>query len=276
MRVRMNKLAYKIKFKQLLGKLKLRRKSAADALNRQEYRVFSQHREDGIIDYLLDLIDDDIGKFIEFGFWPDQCNCLNLAINRRFSGLFIDGSKKRCDDGATAFKQLGLDQVQIKNAFIDRDNLDSLISDSGVTGEIDVLSLDVDGNDYWLWQSIQSASPRIVVIEYNATFGPSAAVSVPYDPTFVRYDVHPSGFYHGCSLAAIEHLGKQMGYRLLGTDETGVNAFLVKNELCAELPTISSVTCFKENRGRVKYKNLSRAQQFEKINDMPLIDVTEI
>jgi len=272
----MDKLALKIKFKQLVGKLKIKRRNAEIPLNRQEYRVFSQHREDGIIDYFLDIIDDDIGKFVEFGFAPDQCNCLNLALNRNFAGLFIDGADTKCSGAVRVYNKMGLTEIQIKNAFINRDNLDSLISDSGIVGEIDVLSLDVDGNDYWFWQCIESVDPRIVVIEYNATFGPTAPVSVPYDPDFIRYDVHNSGFYHGCSLAAIEHLGKKKGYRLIGVDETGVNAFLVKDNLCQQLPTQSASDCFKENRGRVKYKKLSREQQFDRIKDMPLIDVTTV
>ena len=271
----MNKTVYKIKAKQWIGKLKVKRRNAKTPLNRQEYRVFSQHREDGIIDYLLNLIDDDIGKFVEFGFAVDQCNCLNLAVNRGFSGLFMDGAKTKCAVAVDTYKQLGLNDVRIVNAFINRDNLNSLIYHSGINGEIDVLSVDVDGNDYWLWQSIECITPRIVVIEYNATLGPDATVSVPYDPTFVRYDAHPSGFYHGCSLAAIEHLGKQKGYRLVGVDETGVNAFLVKNDLCPDLATASAAGCFKDHRGRVKYQNLSHDQQFDKIKEMPLIDVTD-
>jgi len=266
-------LKRKILFKKLLGKFKVRRANAKDSLNRQEYRVFSQHREDGVIDYLLNLIDDDIGKFVEFGFAPDQCNCLNLAMNRGYSGLFIDGAKAKCDDAVEVYQQLGLENVQIKNSFINKDNLNVLISESGITGDIDVLSLDVDGNDYWFWQVIDCINPRIVVIEYNATFGPERPVSVPYDESFIRYDVHESGFYHGCSLAAIEYLGKRKGYRLLGVDETGVNAYLVQEHLCLECPTVTSRESFKDNRGRVKYKKLTRADQFDRIKDMPLIEV---
>lgn len=271
----MSKLILKIKIKQWVGKLKIKRSSASSFLNRQEYRVFSQHREDGVIAYLLDLIDDDTGKFVEFGFAADQCNCLNLAVNRGASGLFMDGSQVKCSSAIEAYKKLGLDKIDIQNVFINRDNLDSLISESGITGEIDVLSLDVDGNDYWFWQTIKCIEPRIVVIEYNATFGPDKAVSVPYDAEFVRYDVHQSGFYHGCSLAAIEHLGKEKGYRLIGVDETGVNAFLVRKDLCKELPTVTAKECFKDNRGRVKYKKLTRDEQFNRIKDMPLVDVKE-
>lgn len=271
----MNQLALKIKCKQWLGKLKRRRRHAKRLINQQEYRVYSQHREDGIIDYLLDLIDNDIGKFVEFGFAPLQCNCLNLALNRGFSGLFIDGSEDHCKSATDAYRTLGLHGVQVRNAFIDKESLNRLISDSGITGEIDVLSLDVDGNDYWFWEVIECIDPRIVVIEYNATFGPNSRVSVPYEANFIRYDMHSSGFYHGCSLSAIEHLGMAKGYRLVGVDETGVNAFLVKESLCPEVPTVSATDCFKDNLGRVKYKNINREQQFELIKEMPLIDVSK-
>lgn len=268
-------LVLKIKLKYWLGKLKVRRKNTKWPINEKEYRVFSQHREDGIIDYLLDEINHDIGSFVEFGFAPQQCNCLNLAMNRGFSGLFMDGSSDQCQKAHEAYAWLGLDNIQIRNVFIDRDKVDDLIREAGIEGEIDVLSIDVDGNDYWFWETIESVDPRIVVIEYNATFGAELTVSTPYDAKFVRYEKHDSGFYHGCSLAAIEYLGKLKGYRLVAVDETGVNAFLVKDELCPNVPTLSAAECFVDNRGRTKYKNLSRAEQFARIQDMPLVDVTE-
>ena len=270
----MNKLTLKIRAKQLIGFFAPKRRKAEHLINQHEYRVFSQHREDGIIDYLLNSIGQEIGTFVEFGFAPDQCNCLNLAVNRRHSGLFMDGNPAHCSNAIVAFKQLGLKGIEVRNTFINRDNINSLIRDANISGEIDVLSVDVDGNDYWLWQTIDCIEPRIVVIEYNATFGPTKKVSIPYDRDFVRYDAHASGFYHGCSLAAIEHLGKIKGYRLVGVDETGVDAFLVKNELCADIPTLTPEQCFKDNRGRVKYKGIDRKQQFEKIKNMPLVDVS--
>jgi len=270
----MDKLIFKIKAKLLLGKLKVKRRHTKHLINQQEYRVFSQHREDGIIAHLLESIGDSIGKFVEFGFAPEQCNCLNLAINYGFSGLFMDGSEKNCLNALRAYSQLGLDCVQVQKAFLNQDNLNSLILESGINGQIDVLSIDVDGNDYWFWQSIVCIDPRIVVIEYNATFGPDATISIPYDPTFIRYQAHESGYYHGCSLSAIEHLGRLKGYRLVGVDETGVNAFLIKKHLCPNIPTLTPRECFKENRGRVKYKNQSRTEQLHKIKGMPLVDVT--
>lgn len=269
-----NPLAVKILTKSWLGNVALKRRQTEWPLNLQEYRVFSQHREDGIIEYLLDTIGDDIGKFVEFGFAPAENNCLYPAIKRGFSGLFMDASESGCLKAREAYDLLGLERVKTCNAFLNRDNLNDLIRAAGFHGEIDVLSIDVDGNDYWFWEVIDCVDPRIAVVEYNASFGPEATVSIPYDETFVRYKAHDSGFYHGCSLAAIEHLGKQRGYRLVGVDETGVNAFFVKQALCPSVPSRSAKECFRDNRGRVKYKGVQREEQFSAIKDMPLIDVT--
>jgi len=93
-----DKLVFKIKIKKWLGKLKLKRKNTKWPINEEEYRV----------DFLLDSINKDIGVFVEFGFAPDQCNCLNLAINRDFSGLFMDGSETKCNDAVSAYGRLGL------------------------------------------------------------------------------------------------------------------------------------------------------------------------
>ena len=90
------RLAIKILIKKQIGRLKITRKGAEQAIHRLEYRVISQHREDGIIDYLLNAVGVKHGTFVEFGFWPDECNCLNLALNRNFEGLFIDGSRNNC------------------------------------------------------------------------------------------------------------------------------------------------------------------------------------
>lgn len=97
----MNNLKWKIRFKQLIGGLKNRHNGPKGFLNRQKYKVFSQHREDGIIDYLLNSINDDIGTLVEFGFAASECNCLNLAINRGFFGLFMDASEHKCTQALT-------------------------------------------------------------------------------------------------------------------------------------------------------------------------------
>lgn len=268
-------LALKIVLKNQIGRLKLKRRHVDRAIHKTEYRVFSQHREDGIIDYLLDSVGVKNGVFVEFGFWPQECNCLNLGLNRNFSGVFIDAAEENCLRARAAFDCLGKSSLQVTNSFVTAENINQLISDSNISGEIDVLSIDIDGNDYWLWSAIDVVNPRIVVVEYNATFGAERAVSVPYHPEFNRHEYHPSGFYHGASLAALQHLGSEKGYKLVGCDFTGVNAFFVRNDLVTpDLELLSVEQAFMENRGRVKYKKLTTTAQFEQIQDLPLIEVS--
>lgn len=267
-------LATKIWLKKQVGRFKVRRKNAASAFHRLEYRVISQHREDGIIDHLLDSVGIKDGLFVEFGFWPDECNCLNLVLNRNFSGLFIDGSESNCQRARDAFRWLGKSSIKIAHSFVTAENINSLISEQGINGEIDILSVDIDGNDYWLWQAINVVNPRIVVVEYNASFGDERAISVPYDPEFVRYEKHSSGFYHGASLAALNNLAKEKGYQLVGCDFTGVNAFFVRHDLMTDqLQAMTVKEAYMENRGRVKYKGVSTAQQFEAVKDMPFAEI---
>ena len=241
-----------------------------------EYRVFSQHREDGIIDYLLESLGIDTGTFVEFGFSAAQCNCLNIALNRKFTGTFIDGSQKKCRMAKQAFRWLGLKNVQVIHSFLTAENLNTVIADCGAPLEVDVLSIDVDGNDYWFWSELIATSAKIVVIEYNASFGSRLSVTVPYDPDFRRYEKHHSGFYHGASLRALEHLGRKKGYRLVACDATGVNAFFLRDDLCTEVTeTLSVQEAFRENRGRVKYKGVSQKKQLEIIRDLDLVVIDD-
>jgi hypothetical protein len=265
---------FNIRRRQLLGRLKLRRGGEALAINRAEYRVFSQHREDGILDHLLDSVGVGPGLFVEFGFAPDVCNCLNLMLNRRFSGLFIDGSERKCALARDVFSRLKRMDVGVACEFLTTENLNEVISRGGIHGEIDVLSIDVDGNDYWFWEVLDVVTPRIVVIEYNASFGPSRSLTVPYDPAFVRYQKHDSGFYHGASLMALQRLGVRKGYRLVGCDTTGVNAFFLRDDLDAPaIETIEVERAFRPHRSRLKYKGVSQEAQFARISDMEFVDV---
>jgi hypothetical protein len=268
------KSAVRIYLKTGIGQLKIKRRNIEQVIQRHEYRVISQHREDGIIDHLLDTVGVFNGTFVEFGFAIAQCNCMNLVLTRDFRGLFIDGSEQVCTEAESALAWLNKPDVAIVNSFLTTENINQIITENGPTGEIDVLSVDIDGNDYWLWSAIEVVKPRIVIAEYNASFGDQRAITVPYDPEFVRYDRHPSGFYHGASLAALQKLGIQKGYQLVGCDFTGVNAFFVRNDLItSKIKPISVDDAYMQNRGRVKYKNISTEKQFEKIADQPFVEI---
>jgi hypothetical protein len=116
---------------------------------------------------------------------------------------------------------------------VTREGIDDLLVDAVGGGEIDLLSIDIDGNDLWVWEAVEGVRPRIVVVEYNGTFGPERSVSVPYDPDFDRMARHPSGWYHGASITALARVGARKGYVLAGCDSNGVNAFFVREDCAA-------------------------------------------
>jgi hypothetical protein len=109
------------------------------------------------------------------------------------------------------------------------ENINELLSRAGFTGEIDLLSIDIDFNDYWVWKAVEAARPRVVVIEYNAALRPPMSLVVPYSPDRMM----SGGNYFGASLEALVRLGRAKGYRIVGCSFAGVNAFFVRDDLCA-------------------------------------------
>ena len=121
-------------------------------------------------------------------------------------------------------------QLRLLNAFITKDSIPGLIAQLGIPRSLDLLSIDIDGNDYWIWQAIESISPRVVVIEYNATLRSPVSVVMEYRDT----NQWNGTSYFGASLKALEKLGQVKGYSLVGCNYTGVNAFFVRNDLLGD------------------------------------------
>jgi hypothetical protein len=120
----------------------------------------------------------------------------------------------------------------VKPAFITADNVNEVFASHGVPESFDLLSLDIDGNEYWVWRALDAYRPRMVVIEYNIFFGLDVASTIEYRPDFVWDETT----YHGASLAALRKLGRDKGYSLIHTDSWVPNAFFVlDSELPAEL-----------------------------------------
>ncbi len=242
-------------------------------LDRYEYSLLSQNGEDGVLRYLFDEIGFESRWFVEFGFGAVQCNSLRLMLHEDFSGLLMDGSDENVDFFNYTAKRFGIDKVKAVQAFITLGNLESLISGNGVPKEIDFLSLDVDGNDYWFWQQLECVSPRVVCIEYNAGLGPDRSCTVPYDDEFERYAQHPSGFFHGASLAALESLGRQKGYYLVGCDLTGTNAFFLRDDIRIEnVPALTPREAFRPHANWLG-RGISEAEQLAIMDTMPYEDV---
>ncbi|HEY6881887.1 MAG TPA: hypothetical protein VI299_27855 [Polyangiales bacterium] len=248
-------------------------------LREAEFRVFSQFGEDGIIQYLLSKVGPVPTTFVEFGVQDyAEANTLFLLLNDNWRGLIIDGS----DAAMRAVRQRELywrHELCALAAFITRDNINDLLRQGNVEGEIGLLSVDIDGNDYWVWERIDAVQPVIVVAEYNAIFGPTEPVSVPYDPSFRRTQAHFSNLYWGCSLAALCHLADTRGYAFVGTNTAGNNAFFVRRDRRADLAELSAeqgytASRFRESRdesGALTY--LSGPRRLEVIARLPVVDV---
>ncbi len=245
-----------------------------NTINQYEYRHFSQNCEDGIIDYLFSEIGFHSKFFLEFGFDVTENNCLRLLLKEKFSGVYIDGSDKKCDLFNKATKAFGLKDVIAISKFLKIENLESTIMKAGIPDEIDIISIDVDGNDYWFWEEINSITPRIVVIEYNASLGPELSLTVPYDPHFNRHEKHSSGFYCGASIAALKVLGEKKNYRLVGCDLSGVNSFFIHKDIYApNIKTLKPKEAYKPHRYRLE-RGFSLKKQYDLIKDLPFIEVS--
>jgi hypothetical protein len=162
--------------------------------------------------------------------------------------------------------------VKIKQAWLEQENIDELIRQDVGVGEIDLLAIDVDGNDYWLWQAISSISPRVVIVEYNASFGPDRAVTVPYDRAFDRHQKHPSGIYHGMSLAAAEKLAAAKGYSLIGWEDAGVNALFVRKDQAGPFAALTARRAFRPHSNRIE-RNYTQHDREKLVYSLPVIEV---
>ena len=204
----------------------------------RRYRLNSQNEEDGITLAIFEQIGSTNRRFVEVGSGLSGGNSACLASELGWTGLMLDGDKERMVQVGRRFPG-----VVALGAWITRENINELIANAGLDGEIDFMSIDLDGNDYWVWEAVTACSPRVVVVEYNSAFGPDRAVTIPYDPQF---DVHKHRFvYYGASLAALAKLGAAKGYRLVATEPTGVNAYFLRNDVGAEIPACSPADAFR-------------------------------
>jgi len=270
------------KIQQALGRIESRQlaQDHADGLQQSEFQVYSQWGEDGIIQKLLRHIKIEKKIFIEFGVENyTESNTRYLLINNSWSGLVIDSNPDHIDyiKKDRIYWQYNL---KAECSFITRDNINSLFENNGVSGEIGVLSVDIDGNDYWVWEAIGSVDPAIVIIEYNAKFGPDRAVTIPYREDFVRNRAHYSMAYWGASLNAFCKLANKKGYAFVGCNSAGNNAFFVKrNLMTSELKELSSSegyvrSMFRESRNAAgKLAFMSFEEEQENLLSLPLIDV---
>ena len=191
-----------------------------------ERKVYSQNGEDGILEEILRRINVRRGFFVEFGVESGiECNCARLAFEEHWAGLFIEGDAN--EFAKLSQRYAGRDGVQCVSAWVTSDNIEEIFDAARVPPDFDVLSIDIDGNDYWVWRAIERWKPRIVVIEYNGAFPPHKRWVMKEN----RAHQWQRDSYYGASLASLAALGRDKGYVLVGTNTHGVNAFFVRQDL---------------------------------------------
>jgi hypothetical protein len=200
-------------------------------LLRYGFKTYAQNDEDGILQEIFRRIGMASRTFVEFGVESGvECNSVKLLVEG-WRGLWIEGDTVHAEAIRRRFVPfLASHQLTMLENFVTAENIDALLAKGGMVGEIDLLGIDIDYNDLWVWKAITAIRPRVVVIEYNASFRPPLSITVPYDPNG-RWN---GSNYYGASLEALVRLGREKGYRIVGCSIAGVNAFFVRADLCGD------------------------------------------
>lgn len=200
--------------------------------------------------------------FVEFGFGGWEFNCAAL---RNWRGLLIDGDRHNVRVASLVLPK----SITARHAWLTLENL-SMVEEFVRPGELGILSIDVDGNDYWFLKRLVGLKPGIIIVEYNSSFG-LEPVTVPYDPAFDRQKKHTSWTYYGASLPAMTLLAERNGYSLVEITPAGTSAFFVRTDLMKNGEAgVRPDQIFRAK----KFPNGSTpAEQFEAIKHLPLVDV---
>lgn len=208
-----------------------RRAGDPRSLATRGYKIFSQFDEDGIVDEVFQRIGTTNRHFAEIGVGDGRENNTMALLLAGWRGGWLEADPGNCRRiRSDLARPLGSGQLRLEEAFVTAENVEELLASAGTPPEPDLLGIDIDGNDFWVWKAIVAFRPRVVVVEYNASLGRSAAVVMPYDPQ-ARWNQTAA---YGASLAALEQLGRAKGYALVGCSPAGVNAFFVREDLAGD------------------------------------------
>jgi hypothetical protein len=252
------------------------------SLQDAEFKVFSQLGQDGIIDWLIEraAIPPRLHTFIEFGVGEyTEANTRFLLENRNWRGLIIDSDPALADLPIKDPRHHRFDLMP-RSAFISRENINQLFSEANFTGEIGLLSIDIDGNDYWVWEAINVVQPVIVICEFNPTFGDIHPVSIPYAPRFLCGQTQPNRLYYGASLPALSSLAARKGYRFIGTTLVGNDAFFIREDYAPRLDSaLRTIVAHPAKcpmpmdlEGKGKYKWFAGLDRLKSIATFPLVN----
>ncbi len=250
----------------LLGQSLVVQHNYVESFEKSEFKVFSQFGDDGIIQFLTRKIQDIPKVFIEFGVENyRESNTRFLLKYDNWKGLIIDGSEENINfiKKEELYWQHDLTALA---SFVTAENINSLLETSGFTGEIGLLSIDVDGNDYWILNALTVIKPVIIIVEYNSLFGQHRPITIPYNSNFIRSKFHYSHLYFGTSLSSLYDLSLQKGYSFLGCNKAGNNAYFVLNSHVGTLQVKSLNEGFVEAKFR-ESRAIDGSLSFSSIKD---------
>lgn len=241
-------------------------------INAYEFSFYSQNGEDDILLYLAGKAGVTGRRVVEIGTEDArECNSANLIFNFGWEACLIEADPVWAEKAREYLASMNADDnVTLIQARAMPGDIDHCLQTAGFSGEIDILSIDIDSHDYWLWRAVENVSPRIVVIEYNASFGPSLSVTVP-EPEPAAGNNEPC--YHGASITALQRLGLRKGYELVGADSKGVNAFFLRKDLTAAagLRPVPPERAFRPHHRRSRKK--SQEDQYRAATRLPLVTI---
>jgi len=207
-------------------------------LSAQRCSLGSQRGEDGISWAIFQHAGIETHRFIDIGCGSEGGAAGFYARECGWQGLMIDVNAEHLASVRARFSRA---QITAVNACVTRENVNDLVQQAGFAEEVDLLSIDIDGMDYWVWDALSVVEPRLVILEYNALFGLDHAVTVPYDATFDRARL--SGVlrkrYFGASLPAFVRLGREKGYRLVAVEPMALNAVFLREDVGSDIPECS-------------------------------------
>ncbi len=227
-------------------------------LDEVHFRAHSQGGEDGVLLYLFSLIGTTNKKVLEVCAGNgEQCNSANLIVNHGWEGFLFDGDQANVKSGIEFYRSCQDSKFwgpTFRQEWITRDNINDLVSSCNLNGEIDLLSLDLDGNDYWIFEALDVVLPRVVIAEYQQAWGPDIAVTQRYEEDFswTRYKLeNPGPTYVGASLRALVNLADKKGFRLVGCERKCFNAVFIRKGLAEDIfPAIDPALCFDHSLAR--------------------------
>lgn len=240
-----------------------------------EFSAFSQNGEDGIIDYLTGKILHPNKYFIEIGTSNGLANnTAYLAFVKKYCGIMVEGNKLHSRLSGIIYNIFNKG-VRTVNSFVTKDNIQDLLNES-ITLSPDVFSLDIDGNDYYLAESILKSNlrPKIFVVEYNANYGPDRSVTIPYTPNFDYSTAHWSRLYFGVSISAWKKLFNRFDYDFLTVESNGINAFFILREAFPQnFIANMEKRDFEDNKIELQLFKSPWVERCKLISSLPLIEI---